>query len=218
MLEFAPLDGLNPQEEEELATAMSVFFDDLNAAIDIVGSFEESRRPELIRVAESILGVVTRLEDLEQKTTEIPPCDAAEEDPSEWQIKTIPKKPPNLPKKDLSTDIFDTLPKRQRQVSRRDLRHHPKYKDCFTWPRDAFRRKVQDNLLVEPGSPFRGEKHRCKSAGAYRPLKSPLHQEIQSRGHPQRVPRAPPLSLACGPSSMIIPGGLPGWLSKSGLS
>jgi hypothetical protein len=179
----APLNGLDAQEQDELAAVASALLDDLNAAIDIVASFEEDLRPTLAEVAESILGAVTRLEELEQKTT---------------GKKAIPKKPPGLPKKELSTDIFDTLPKRRTQTSRKQTA--PRSNSYPEAARDAFRRKPQDNLLIGRGNPFRGEKHRCNESG-YRAL----GKETQARRDSPMPAKPPPSMPRPTPYSFILP-------------
>jgi hypothetical protein len=163
-----------------LAAVVSALFNGLNAAIDIVESFEEDLRPTLAEVAQSILDAATRLEELEQKTT---------------GKKTIPPKPPGLPKKELSTDIFDTPPERRRRRSGKEL--GPKSTGYPEAARDAYRRKPQDNLLIGRGRPFRGEKHRCKESG-YRALgqETQRHRDSPMPAKPRpSMPRPTPYSF-----------------------
>jgi hypothetical protein len=107
-----------------------------------------------------------------KKRTETPKAGGKQEGRPEIpkeQRKTIPKKPADLPKKELSTDTFEKGPERRR-VSDRDKQPRqqwsPKAKGYPEAARDAFRRKPQDNLLTERGKGFRGEKHKCKN-GSY---------------------------------------------------
>jgi hypothetical protein len=81
------------------------------------------------------------------------PAPVRQTDGSGEQKPVIPRKPPNLDRKQLNRDNFE-----DRGDRRRDNRQFP--------GKDVFRRKAQDNLLGEHGKNFKGEKHKCKN-GSY---------------------------------------------------